>query len=46
LTVSAILLTNLLLGMAIGVFFIIKVNYQAAITLSKEGSHYLLLFNQ
>ena len=49
-TISAILLTDLLLGMAIGMafglFFVIKANYQAAITLSKEGSHYLLSFNK
>jgi MFS superfamily sulfate permease-like transporter len=49
-TISAILLTDLLLGMAIGMafglFFVIKANYQAAITLSKDGSHYLLSFNK
>ncbi len=49
-TILAILTTDLLLGMAIGMaiglFFVIKANYQAAITLSKEKSHYLLSFNK
>lgn len=49
-TIAAILITDLLKGMAIGLvfglFFVIKANYHAAITLTKEGSHYLLSFNK
>lgn len=49
-TISAILATDLLegmaIGMAFGIFFVIKGNYHAAITLSKKGSHYLLSFNK
>lgn len=49
-TVLAILLTDLLKGMAIGLvfglFFVIKANYSAAITLIQNGSHYELLFNK
>jgi MFS superfamily sulfate permease-like transporter len=49
-TIVAILVTDLLKGMAIGMviglFFVIKANYQAAITLTKDGSHYWLMFNK
>lgn len=49
-TVLAILLTDLLQGMAIGMvvglFFVIKANYQAAITLVQDGSHFTLLLNK
>jgi len=49
-TVFAILLTDLLKGMAIGMviglFFVIKANYHAAITLTQDGSHYLISFNK
>ncbi|MEI7839357.1 MAG: SulP family inorganic anion transporter [Methylococcaceae bacterium] len=49
-TITAILITDLLKGMVIGVviglFFVIKANYQAAITLSKDGSNYLISFNK
>ena len=49
-TIAAILVTDLLKGMAIGMviglFFVIKANYHAAITLTKAGSHYLLMFNK
>lgn len=49
-TVVAILFTDLLKGMAIGLgfglFFVIKTNYHAAITLIQDGSHYVLLFNK
>ncbi|MEY2666202.1 MAG: hypothetical protein RLZZ384_373 [Pseudomonadota bacterium] len=49
-TISAILLTDLLegmvIGMAVGIFFVIKGNYHAAITLSKQDSHYLLSLNK
>jgi len=49
-TVLAILLTDLLKGMAIGVvvglFFVMKANYHAAITLTQEGRHYLISFNK
>ena len=49
-TIIAILITDLLKGMAIGMviglFFVIKANFQAAITLTQEGTHYLLVFNK
>ncbi|MFI3185527.1 MAG: SulP family inorganic anion transporter [Methylococcaceae bacterium] len=49
-TVIAILVTDLLKGMAIGMviglFFVIKTNYHAAITLTQDGSHYLLTLNK
>lgn len=49
-TVLAILFTDLLKGMAIGLviglFFVIKANYHAAITLIQDGSHYVLSFNK
>jgi MFS superfamily sulfate permease-like transporter len=49
-TIAAILITDLLKGMAIGMvvglFFVIKANYHAAITLTKDGSHYVLSFNK
>jgi MFS superfamily sulfate permease-like transporter len=49
-TVIAILITDLLKGMAIGMviglFFVIKANYHAAITLTQDGSHYLLSLNK
>ncbi len=49
-TVLAILLTDLLKGMAIGmfigIFFVIKANYSAAITLIQDGAHYVLSFNK
>ncbi len=49
-TVVAILVTDLLKGMAIGMviglFFVIKANYSAAITLTQDGSHYVLAFNK
>jgi MFS superfamily sulfate permease-like transporter len=49
-TVLAILVTDLLKGMAIGMviglFFVIKANYHAAITLMQDGSHYMLSFNK
>ncbi|MDI1230066.1 MAG: SulP family inorganic anion transporter [Methylobacter sp.] len=49
-TVIAILVTDLLKGMAIGMviglFFVIKTNYHAAITLIQDGSHYLLSLNK
>jgi MFS superfamily sulfate permease-like transporter len=45
-TVIAILLTDLLqgiaIGMACGFFFVLKANYHAAMTLTRHGSHYLL----
>lgn len=50
LTIVAILITDLLkgmaIGMALGLFFVIKANYHAAITLTKQDSHYLLSFNK
>lgn len=49
-TVLAILVTDLLLGMAIGMviglFFVVKANYHAGITLIQEGSHYRVVFNK
>ncbi len=49
-TVIAILVTDLLKGMAIGMviglFFVIRANYHAAITLIQDGSHYLLSLNK
>jgi MFS superfamily sulfate permease-like transporter len=45
-TVGAILLTDLLqgiaIGMACGFFFVLKGNFHAAITLTQHGPHYLL----
>ena len=45
-TIAAILISDLLKGMAIGLvcglFFVIKTNFHAAITLTQDGSHYLL----
>ncbi|MBL6986134.1 MAG: SulP family inorganic anion transporter [Methylobacter sp.] len=49
-TVLAILISDLLKGMAIGMFiglfFVIKANYSAAISLLQDGSHYVLSFNK
>jgi len=49
-TIIAILVSDLLIGMAIGMviglFFVIKANYNAAITLIQDGSHYTLLLNK
>jgi MFS superfamily sulfate permease-like transporter len=45
-TIAAILLTDLLqgitIGMAIGIFFVLRANFHEAMTLTKHGSHYLL----
>ncbi len=45
-TVVAILVTDLLqgiaIGMAIGIFFVLRANFHEAITLTQHGSHYLL----
>ncbi|MGZ8143335.1 MAG: SulP family inorganic anion transporter [Methylosarcina sp.] len=49
-TVGAILATDLLqgmaIGMAIGMFFVIRANYHAAITLTQDGSHYEISLNK
>jgi MFS superfamily sulfate permease-like transporter len=49
-TIGAILATDLLkgmaIGMAIGLFFVIRANYHAAITLTKTGNHYLITLNK
>jgi MFS superfamily sulfate permease-like transporter len=49
-TILAILATDLLKGMAIGLiiglFFVIKANYRAAITMTQDGSSYLLTLNK
>ncbi|OAI15940.1 hypothetical protein A1359_09060 [Methylomonas lenta] len=45
-TIAAILLTDLLLGitigMAIGIFFVLRANFHEAMTLTTHGSHFLL----
>ncbi len=45
-TIVAILISDLLKGMAIGIvcglFFVIKANFHSAITLTQDGKHYLL----
>jgi MFS superfamily sulfate permease-like transporter len=45
-TVVAILVTDLLqgivIGMAVGIFFVLRANFHEAITLTQHGSHYLL----
>lgn len=49
-TVGSILATDLLQGMAIGMvigmFFVIKANYHAAITLVQDGSNYVISLNK
>ncbi len=45
-TITAILATDLLKGMAVGMaaglFFVLRANYHEAITLTRDGDHYLL----
>lgn len=45
-TVIAILVTDLLqgitIGMAVGIFFVLRANFHEAMTLTEHGSHYLL----
>ncbi|MDD1622241.1 MAG: SulP family inorganic anion transporter [Methylococcaceae bacterium] len=45
-TVIAILLTDLLegivIGMGVGIFFVLRANFHEAMTLTQHGSHYLL----
>ena len=45
-TILAILFTDLLIGMAIGMlfglFYVVRSNFQSAISLTRDGSHYLL----
>lgn len=45
-TIVAILVTDLLMGigigMAVGIFFVLRANFHEAITLTQHGSHYLL----
>ena len=45
-TVTAILITDLLqgiaIGMLIGIFFVLRANFHEAMTLTQHGSHYLL----
>jgi MFS superfamily sulfate permease-like transporter len=36
----------MVIGMVIGLFFVIKANYHAAITFTQDGSHYLLSLNK
>ncbi|MDD1649574.1 MAG: SulP family inorganic anion transporter [Methylococcaceae bacterium] len=49
-TVIAILATDLLKGIAIGIviglFFVMKANFHAAIALTRDGNHYLLRFRK
>jgi MFS superfamily sulfate permease-like transporter len=49
-TITAIVATDLLkgmvIGMTIGLFFVIKANYHAAITMTKTDSYYLISFNK
>lgn len=45
-TIGAILATDLLkgmaIGMAVGLFFVLRANYHAAVTLTRDGKNYLL----
>lgn len=49
-TITAILATDLLIGMSVGIvvglFFVIKANYRAAITLTQDKSFYILTLNK
>lgn len=49
-TIIAILITDLLkgiiIGIAIGLYFVIRANYHASITLNKEGNYYFLSLNK
>lgn len=49
-TITAILTTDLLkgmsVGMIIGLFFVIKANYRDAITMTQDGSSYVLTFHK
>lgn len=45
-TIAAILLTDLLkgiaIGMLVGIFFVIKANFRSAISITKHGNHFLI----
>jgi MFS superfamily sulfate permease-like transporter len=45
-TIAAILMTDLLkgmaIGMAVGLFYVLKANYHSAFSLTRDGSNYLL----
>lgn len=49
-TILAILLTDLLvgisIGMVVGLFFVIKSNFQEAILITRDGNNFLLKFNK
>ncbi|CAG0942989.1 partial C4-dicarboxylic acid transporter DauA, partial [Candidatus Brocadiaceae bacterium] len=49
-TVVAILISDLLMGIAIGIviglLFVMRANYHAAITLTQDGTHYVLAFHK
>ena len=49
-TIISILVTDLLIGIGIGMFigliFVMRANYHAAITLTQNGSHYILAFHK
>jgi MFS superfamily sulfate permease-like transporter len=49
-TIIAIILTNLLIGIfigiAVGLFFVLKTNFHEAISIIKDGDHYLVRLNK
>ncbi len=49
-TIAAILVTDLLqgivIGIVVGLYFVIRAHYHASITLFQEGTHYLLSLNK
>ncbi len=40
------LLTGIAIGLAIGIFFVVKTNFHSAIKFSKRGNHFLILFKK
>ncbi|MGZ8162538.1 MAG: SulP family inorganic anion transporter [Methylobacter sp.] len=49
-TIIAILITDLLqgiiIGIGVGLYFVIRANYHASISMTQENSHYVLSFNK
>lgn len=49
-TITAILVTDLLkgimIGMLVGLYYVIRANHHAAISLTQSGTHYLLQMNK
>jgi MFS superfamily sulfate permease-like transporter len=49
-TIAAILITDLLkgivVGLVIGLYYVVRANYHAAISLTQSGNHYLLRLNK